>query len=192
MLGNCWIQTSEVGSPLVIKKCQGRRETKGSDSNMKNCLKKKEEKGEERNNSTSWQHNPFKGTISRQFQFKFKLPSCPFLVKQIESLSTGLEKRSMRRPGWHSGKYTVNGSQSIFFPYIDVRESQFTLINYLWSTEIYTETACNTFHVVIIYYYNARWNFSLEGHNQKNNWMVWLCKSGDGGEHASKLVRRNI
>lgn len=42
--------------------------------------------------------HPKTETISRQFQFKFKLPTCPFFMKQIESQSTGLEKRSQIRP----------------------------------------------------------------------------------------------
>lgn len=43
--------------------------------------------------------HPEAKTISRQFQFKFKLPTCPFFMKQIESQSTGLQKRSQIRPG---------------------------------------------------------------------------------------------
>lgn len=43
--------------------------------------------------------HPKAKTISRQFQFKFKLPTCPFFMKQIESQSMGPEKRSQIRPG---------------------------------------------------------------------------------------------
>lgn len=43
--------------------------------------------------------HPQAKTISRQFQFKFKLATCPFFMKQIESQSTGLQKRSQIRPG---------------------------------------------------------------------------------------------
>lgn len=59
-------------------------------------------------------------TISRQFQFKFKLPTCPFFMKQIESQSTGLEKRSQIRPGtqmihseWRRGGATSDSN--LFF-----------------------------------------------------------------------------
>jgi len=42
--------------------------------------------------------HPETKTISRQFQFKFKLPTCPFSMKKIESESTGFEERSQIRP----------------------------------------------------------------------------------------------
>lgn len=64
--------------------------------------------------------HPQAKTISRQFQFKSKLATCPFFMKQIESQSTGLEKRSQIRPGtqmihseWQRGAAT-SGSTLYF------------------------------------------------------------------------------
>lgn len=37
--------------------------------------------------------------ISRQFQIKFKLPTCPISMRQIESESSDWEKRSQIRCG---------------------------------------------------------------------------------------------
>lgn len=71
-------------------------------------------------------------TISRQFQIKFKLPTCPFFMKQIESQSRGLEKRSQIRPGTQMthGEWQCSGATSAsntFFLLIDLREKANTL-----------------------------------------------------------------
>lgn len=78
--------------------------------------------------------HPRAKTISRQFQFKFKLPTCPFFMKQIESQSTGLEKRSQIRPNtqmvhseWQPSSATA-ASNLYFVQKIDVIEKASALL----------------------------------------------------------------
>lgn len=103
---------------------------RGSDSKMKNCLQKYEPKREEKTAPLSdCITHPEAKQYQGNFSSNLNCPLVPFFMKQIESQSTGLEKRSQIR----TGTQMIRGERrrgaapfrfKLFFRRIDVREKK--------------------------------------------------------------------
>lgn len=115
--------------------------------------------------------------VSKEFQFRFKLPTCPFLMKQIESASTrpwSLEERSKIRPGTTR---LLPPHQELLYKFMWEKISESNLINKQTLAEWNRQTTTMFHHVIFIYIRYILYIFNVVEAESPNTFSIFTLVS---------------